>query len=102
MVALVLHWFCHSSMKQIYEIIHYNMVMYFDTNTSVSLAGVYMFLDYSLQIISKIEAIKRRSIVLEEPLPLPELNGQSTILDDALILQVILCSIMIKWQRPVV
>ena len=40
------------------------------------------------QIISKIEALKRRSIVFDEPIPLPELNGQSTILNDALILQV--------------
>ncbi|KAK3590702.1 hypothetical protein CHS0354_008040 [Potamilus streckersoni] len=33
------------------------------------------------EVISKAEACKRRTIILEEPLPLPELIGQSAVLD---------------------
>mgnify|MGYP000411578991 CR=1 FL=1 len=45
-----------------------------------------------LQIISQSEALKRRSIVFEEPIPLPDLIGESTILTDEHVTEVSLAA----------
>lgn len=56
---------------------------HFGPNSSFQKDWEFVHKETAEEIISQSEAIKRRSIVFDEPIPLPELIGESTILTEA-------------------